>query len=263
MIWTIQQRSEFGQLAAIRSRNGSTVVLFLHGVGLRAEAWNAQLEVFADQHTVIAPDMPGHGESTPFFVTPNLERYTARVAEALDTKAIVVGHSMGAMIALDLAVRYPHLVCGLVALNAIYRRRAQAREAVLTRASELDGVSVPDPSAPLSRWFGLTPSPEADACGSWLRGCDPSGYRAAYSVFAQGDAPANDALAALDCPALFMTGAEDPNSTPNMSEAMAAIAPNGKSISVAGAAHMLPMTHPTLLNEALKTFINECANDKD
>ncbi len=259
MMWTIRQRSEFGQLAAIRHGRGVPVLL-LHGVGLRAEAWNAQLDGLGDQCAMFAPDMPGHGESAAFVRAPVLSDYTDRIAAALSEPVIAVGHSMGGMIALDLAARYPQFVRGVVAVNAVYRRSAEAASAVMARAAALDGASVPEPAVPLRRWFGAALTEEAEACGAWLRGVDAAGYQVAYKVFAAGDAPPDDVMARLGCPALFMTGADDPNSTPDMSVAMAALTPGGRAHVVEGAAHMLPMTHPADLNRALCSFIGEVSD---
>ena len=256
MTWKNRPRSAFGALAAVRAGEGSPIVL-LHGVGLRAEAWNAQIDDLVGHFGVIAVDMPGHGESAPIGDSPTLADYSERVAEALSEPVCLAGHSMGAMIALDLAIRYPERVRGVAALNAIYRRSAEAAEAVRQRAASLDRASKADPAEPLSRWFGEAESPEATACRDWLTGVSLTGYRQAYGVFAQEDGPSDHALGGLRCPALFLTGSEDPNSTPAMSKAMAAKAPKGRVLVIDGAAHMMPMTHPAQVNGALVDFFGE------
>ncbi|WP_425045724.1 alpha/beta fold hydrolase [Primorskyibacter sp. S87] len=258
MTWTTRQRSEFGALAAISSGEGAPLVL-LHGVGLRAEAWNRQVDaLLAEGHRIIAPDMPGHGGSPTVPIPRSLQGYTDPVAAGLDEPAIVVGHSMGAMIALDLAARYPDLVRGVVAMNAVFRRNPGARKAVEARVAALDGVHRADPTETLERWFGGAASPERSACELWLRSCDPSGYKAAYTVFAQEDGASSEALMALSVPALFLTGSEEPNSTPEMSRDMAALVPGGRSEVIRGAAHMMPMTHPRQVNRSLLGFVREC-----
>ncbi len=254
MIWKTRPRSEFGALRAIHEGSGP-VVLMLHGVGLRAEAWGAQIEDLALDHTVIAPDMAGHGESPMRAGPAGLADYVDAVADALDGPAVVVGHSMGAMMALDLAGRFPQKVQAVAALNAIYRRSDPAKNAVRARAATLDGMTMADPEPTLNRWFPQTDSPQRDACKDWLRSADPAGYRAAYAVFANEDGPSDQTLRSLGCPALFMTGSEEPNSTPAMSAAMAALAPQGYAEVVQGAAHMMPMTHPAVVNAALRGLI--------
>ncbi len=254
MIWKTRPRSDFGSLQAIREGAGP-VVLLLHGVGLRAEAWGAQIEALSQDHTVIAPDMAGHGERALLSVPPQLRAYVDAVADAMTEPAVVVGHSMGAMMALNLAERYPQKVRGVAALNAIYRRSEAAKQAVQTRAASLDGVSMADPEPTLIRWFGEAPSPARTACKDWLNHVNPTGYKAAYTVFVSEDGPSDEALASLSCPALFMTGCNEPNSTPAMSKAMSARAPYGTAITIEGAAHMMPMTHPAAVNAALRDLI--------
>ncbi len=258
MTWKIRPRSECGALAAIKAGHGPHVVL-LHGVGLRAEAWGAQIDALSQSNRVTAFDLPGHGDSAPLPGTPELMDFVDVIADTLDAPAIVIGHSFGAMIALDLAIRFPKRVAGVAALNAIYGRSAQAQAAVRARADSLDGVSTADPTATLDRWFGAEASPQRIACENWLMSADPAGYRAAYRVFAQQNGPAASDLTAITCPALFLTGADEPNSTPQMSHDMADLVPNGRAEIIDRAAHMMPMTHGNRVNAVLADFIGDCA----
>ncbi|MEO0668300.1 MAG: alpha/beta hydrolase [Pseudomonadota bacterium] len=257
MTWTTRPRSDAFDLPCILAGRGPRVVL-LHGVGLRAEAWGAQIDDLSRDFGVAAFDMPGHGAAARLEGPVSLAAYTDRLAETLDAGAVVVGHSMGAMIALDLAVRYPDLVHGVVAMNAIFQRTPEAALAVRRRAAELDGIHVADPSAAIARWFGDSETPEARACRTWLQRVDPGGYRDAYTVFAHADGPDPSDLRQMQMPALFLTGADDPNSTPAMSRAMARAAPNARAEIVAGAVHMLPMTHAAAVKDILRAFIRTC-----
>ena len=249
--WKARPRTNVGGLSAIVAGTGPLLVL-LHGVGLRAEAWSPVVDALSAEFTVVAPDMPGHGESPLIAPDAALVDFVRAAAPVLDRPAIVAGHSMGAMIALALADHAPTKVRAVLALNAIFERDETAKAAVKARAAALDGTSVADPGPTLTRWFGAAPSPERLACNAWLTSVDPLGYRTAYTVFAKGDGPSRAALAALDQPALFATGADDPNSTPEMATRMAALCPNGQVQVTQGAAHMLPMTHPMTVVAALK-----------
>lgn len=256
MTWTTQPRSNLSGLAAVARGTGPTLLL-LHGVGLRAEAWGAQFDLPA---RIVAPDMPGHGESPCNDNNMSLEDYVLAaldVLKGLDAPVIVVGHSMGAMLALALANRAPGSVRAVVALNAIFERSLPAQEAVLGRAAELDGKSMPDQTPTLERWFGIDASAERDACTNWLNDVKPAAYKCAYTAFATSQIPDRDSLSRLSCPALFITGSEEPNSTPAMSQTMASLAPKGRSIIVDGAAHMMSMTHPREVNAAIHSLINE------
>ncbi len=258
MTWTTRPRSSAGALAAIEAGSGERVLL-LHGVGLRAEAWGAQIGSLAGSCSVVAVDLPGHGHSVPLGPDAGLPAFTDRVAAAMNGPAMVIGHSFGAMIALDLAIRHPGLVKGVVAMNAVYRRSPAAKAAVSARAQALDGQTLPDPSPTLERWYGAAESPERNACRTWLCAMNPASYRSAYRVFAEEDGPSDSTLKALPCPALFMTGGLEPNSTPDMSREMATIVPQGRFEVQQDAAHMMPMTHASQVNSAIARFIDRCA----
>lgn len=257
MIWTTQPRSEgAGGLSYFCVGQGPALVL-IHGVGLRAEAWGAVLPCLSAHYRVFAVDMPGHGGSALEGVQ-SLDDYVDRVqcfVETLEAPAHVAGHSMGAIIAMKLAARMGADLAGMAAFNAIYRRSAEARAAVLARAAAISAKEAADNAPTLARWFGPNPTGEmraaAEACDGWLNSVDRTGYARAYTAFAQQDGPSEDELAAITCPALFMTGAGDLNSTPEMSQAMAAQAPKGRAKSITDAAHMMPMTHGAAVAAAL------------
>lgn len=260
MTWTTRPRSEAGDgLAAIAAGKGPLVIL-IHGVGLRAEAWNPQIDALSARFRVVAVDLPGHGGS-PQAGAETLADHSARIARTLTAPAVVAGHSMGAMIAADLAERVPERVRGLACLNAVYRRDPDARAAVRDRAARLDGRTRPDPEPTLARWFGAEETEARRACRSWLGEVDPAAYRSAYRIFAAGDGPADRLLKRFARPALFMTGADEPNSTPAMARAMAALAPRGRAMVLPGAAHMMPMTHAGAVCDALLRFCRECHDD--
>ena len=256
MMWTTRPRCKIGALSAIRAGQGPSVTL-LHGVGLNADAWGAQIECLARDHTVTAFDMAGHGESAALTTTqPKLADYVDGVRDLLTEPTVVVGHSMGAMIALKLA-QNPAVV-GVIALNAVYQRTASAHVAVRARSQELQDEDTVDPEPTLTRWFDDLTLPEAIACDHWLRTVPISGYRAAYSVFANENGPTMSELNVLNTPALFITGGRERNSTPQMSIDMAACCPRGTAHIIEDAAHMMPMTHAGEVNKQLQTFISQC-----
>jgi pimeloyl-ACP methyl ester carboxylesterase len=254
MTWTTRPRSRTSPLAAVTAGSGP-LVLLIHGVGLRAEAWGAQIDALAKTCRVVAVDMPGHGHSTALKSSPELADFANAMVASLDGPAVVIGHSFGAMIALDMAIHHPQHVLGVAALNAIHQRSPDAKAAIVARAARLDALNVADPSATLDRWFGTAASPERDACCEWLSTVDPAGYRDAYRVFAREDGPSCQGLSTLGCPALFMTGENEPNSTPTMSRNMAALVTGATSEIVADAAHMLPMTHAAQVSLSLANFV--------
>ena len=254
MTWTIQPRSKFGRLDAIISGEGQQVVL-IHGVGLRAEAWSKQIINLSKSYKTIAIDIPGHGESSILTDNFKLKEYTDIISESILTPSIIIGHSFGSMIALDLAFNYPEKVKSIISLNSIYKRNQIAKDAVKKRFNNLSKLSNANPSDTLDRWFGKNHIDLRKNCHQWLSSTDPRGYYNAYKVFSNKAGPSNTNLKKLQCPALFITGSKEPNSTPKMSENMSSLTPNGEVKIFDKAAHMLPMTHAKELNLILNEFI--------
>ena len=79
-----------GCIVGCIDRGAGEPLLLVHGVGLRAEAWQPQIDRFADRFRVIAVDLPGHGESTGLTGDPLLPAYVDwldRVVTVLDLRA--------------------------------------------------------------------------------------------------------------------------------------------------------------------------------
>lgn len=253
----ILRLSDGAAVRAIEAGQGAPLLL-IHGVGLRAEAWGPQIAALAAHARVIAVDMPGHGGSDPLpagAALPDYVAWAARVIVALGLGPVdVAGHSMGALIALGLAVERPDLVRRAALLNGVHRRSPAARAAVLARADEISaGLAGVD--APLSRWFDADQAALRDEVGGWLRAADPAGYAAAYRAFAGGDATYADRLAEVRCPLLVLTAEGDPNSTAEMTRAMAAMAPRGRAVVVAGHRHMVNLTAPEAVTAELQHWL--------
>jgi pimeloyl-ACP methyl ester carboxylesterase len=97
--------------------------LFIHGAGHDHSVWTLQTRYFAHHGwNVIAPDLPGHGRSSGPAVDSieGLAQWILALAHKLGTeRPVVVGHSMGALIALQLAATAPKLVSRLALIGAV------------------------------------------------------------------------------------------------------------------------------------------------
>jgi len=251
--------SDGSALGLIEAGHGAPVVL-IHGVGLRAEAWGPQLTALARDHHVVALDMPGHGGSALLpagALLPDDVAWAAGAIRALGLGPIAVaGHSMGALIAGGLAATRPDLVARVAMICPVYRRSAEARAAVLSRAADI-AAGKGNPEAPLSRWFEPGEEAHRDLTATWLGAVDPAGYATAYAAFAGGDETYADRLPAIRCPALVMTAEGDANSTPAMTHAIAAAIPGAKALVIPGHRHMLTLTAATEVNAALQDWLKE------
>ena len=249
----------------MRRGRGSPLVL-IHGVGLRSDVWTPQIEAVSARHDVVAMDLPGHGGSSLPPEDACLADYSGAVLALLDglgiAQAHVVGHSMGALVALDFALDHPSRVISVTAMNAVFRRSPEQSCAVMARLGAVDGTPGPhDWSGTLARWFG-DPVPDAlraaaSRVGGLLGRVDPVGYARTYRLFATSDAAHRDRLPGLVPPALFLTGEGDLNSSPDMSRAMAALAPRGRVEVVASERHMMAVTAPADVTRRLTAFIDE------
>lgn len=243
--------------------SGEPVVL-IHGVGMEQAAWKAQVEELAADYQLVVYDMFGHGKSRlpPEGVT--LMAYADQLSDLLDHLGIatanVIGHSMGALVALEFALGRPHRTMRVVALNAVFMRTPQQKAAVMERAAALKDVGVSATvDATIARWFG-TPVPDALRASARmiagiLANVNAAGYARTYQLFATCDSVHADRLASLEMPALFMTAEFDPNSSPAMSAEMAHRAPQGAVSVIPGARHMMNVTDPQEVNRRLRTFL--------
>lgn len=238
---------------------GDPLVL-LHGVGMRLEAWLPQMASLGKNHRVIAVDMAGHGESRALPKEARLPDFVDWLTMFLNDmhleRASIAGHSMGALIAGGAAATLGQRVSRVALLNGVYRRDEGARRAVLARAAEIrNGLF--DVEGPLLRWFGED-SNDGDAyrlTREWLSSVDRDGYATAYTAFANGDAIYADLWSEVTCPALFLTGSDDPNSTPAMAHAMAQVAPAGYAATIDGHRHMVNLTAPDAVNAILAEWM--------
>ena len=107
----------FATLAHEDRGNGPAIV-FLHGHPFSRAMWAPQVEALSDEFRVIAPDLPGYGESRPRDQIMSMRRCADAVVELLDAlgvpQATVVGLSMGGLVAMELGLGYPERVAGLV-----------------------------------------------------------------------------------------------------------------------------------------------------
>ncbi|GAA0470445.1 alpha/beta hydrolase [Parasphingorhabdus litoris] len=92
--------------------NQSTdAIIWLHGAGLSGRTWRSDVPG-------MKPDLPGHGQN-PCIPEPSVERYADSIAPHLPHRFALVGHSLGGMVALELAARHPDKVRALVLAEAV------------------------------------------------------------------------------------------------------------------------------------------------
>src|SRR3954453_9666387 len=96
--------------AFVRAGEGPALLL-LHGIGNNCETWAGVIDRLAETHTVIAPDLLGHGRSDKPRGDYSIAAYANGMRDLLSVldieRATVVGHSLGGGIALQFAYQFP------------------------------------------------------------------------------------------------------------------------------------------------------------
>jgi len=111
-----------GRAVSYAEEGSGPVLLLIHGMGGSYENWQAVIEPLARHHTVVAPDLPGHGASAPGAGDYSLGALAAGLRDLLLAlgydRATLVGHSLGGGIAMQLAYQFPELAERLVLVSS-------------------------------------------------------------------------------------------------------------------------------------------------
>src|SRR6266550_3468391 len=116
----------FAEVKGVRMRyflggEGPPLIL-VHGLGGAAANWTELVPLLAARHRLLVPDLPGHGGSTALPAVSGLEPFADRVALVAELEGMlpapVVGHSLGGLVVLRLALRRPDDVQALVLAGA-------------------------------------------------------------------------------------------------------------------------------------------------
>ncbi|MEO7909438.1 MAG: alpha/beta hydrolase [Roseiflexaceae bacterium] len=244
---------------------GPTVVL-LHGWSAFKELWWSTLLALAPHAHAYAPDMPGHGDSpllgssSMLQIAKRIERFCALRG---DQRIMLVGHSMGGNIALELALARRDLVERLVLVDAA----VQPAEMPMYTRSYLDqtfGWAVLRTSMAAARQLSLVGRyiPHAHQGGVVL----PALRRVTYMARNDADAmrvlldrlfenPIGPRLADVRVPTLVISGEFDPLVPAPLSERVAAAIPGAQYIVIRRAAHNPMDERPREFNAALLDFL--------
>lgn len=256
---TIGRRVTLDGTAYNDTGKGEPLVL-IHGVGMRLDAWAPQIDALSRTHRVIAVDMPGHGRSAALPGGSDLKAFVDWLGRFIDALSLdrvnLAGHSMGALISGGAVSTFPERIRRVALLNGVHRRDAAAKSAVLERAASIASTGI-DIDGPVQRWFAddAASAQARELTREWLSLMDVGAYATAYSAFAGGDAMYADRWSEVTCPALFLTGSDDPNSTPAMAQTMAALAPRGYARIIDGHRHMVNLTAPDEVNRLLLEWL--------
>ncbi len=242
---------------------GPRTVLFLHGIGGNRESFADELPRLAKSWRALAWDMPGYGAS-PVIAPLTFEALARAVVAVLDAEgaeqAVLVGHSLGGMIAQETAARFPQRVSGLVlfATSAAFGGKDESfkKEFLAQRLAPLDaGKTMPEIAEELTKGlFGPNP-PEAArrrAIAS-MAAIPAASYRAALECIVTFNRL--DDLARIACPTLVLAAERDRLAPPRTMERMAARIPGAAYRCIAGAGHLANFEQPAAFAAVLDEFL--------
>lgn len=111
-----------GHRVCFRYRGDGPVVVLIHGITGRSNQWEPAIEQLAEKHTLLAPDLLGHGESAKPRGDYSLGAYASGVRDIMvalgHERATIVGHSLGGGIALQFAYQFPERCERLVLVSS-------------------------------------------------------------------------------------------------------------------------------------------------
>jgi pimeloyl-ACP methyl ester carboxylesterase len=237
-------------------------VVFLHGAGFDRTMWRLQTRWFAHHgRSVLAVDFPAHGWSAgPMLASvAAMADWTAGLVEAAGLKsAALVGHSMGALVALDCAARHPDKVralalCGVAVEMPVHPEMLESAKANTLKVQEL--MTFWGIGNALHRGGMVSP-------GLWLR-------REALAVLAHNkpdvihadlaacnfykDAAAR--AAAVKCPTVLVVGDGDLMTPAAKAKPLAAAITGAKTVVVKDSGHFMMVERPDETLEALKHYV--------
>ena len=252
-------------------------MVLVHGAGMDGTVWSQQTRYLSMRGVrAFAVDLPGHGQSEgpPISSISGMADWLVRVIDKLGgSPVMIVGHSMGTFIALEVATRFPRLVSSVALFGTATAMPVHpdlldaAQHDVARAASLMSGWS----HAADSR-LGLNPTP-----GMWMTGgmkalVERSQPGVLYSDLqaCNSYAEAEARAASLTCPALVVIAAHDKMTPARSGRAMATAMVRSSGVDVlelSHAGHMSLTEEPRTVREALldawRSISQEVAESSD
>ncbi|MEW6020586.1 MAG: alpha/beta hydrolase [Pseudomonadota bacterium] len=239
-------------------------VVFIHGAQNDHSVWGLQSRWFAHHgYGVLAVDLPGHGRSGGPALA-SVEAMADWLLALLDAagvrQALLAGHSMGSLVALEASLRAPGHVRGLAMLGTTYPMKVSDQLLATSRDDEgaaIDMVNIWSHSSIAHK--PSSPGPGFSVLGGSRRlmqrmsAINPDALFhtdfAACNAYENGEAAAR----AVACPAVFIFGAKDMMTPPRSTKTLTGAIAHGKIVTV-DAGHALMAEQPDAVLDALIAF---------
>jgi len=226
----------------------------VHGAGSSSVVWMEAVRRLSPSRRVVAPDLPGHGQSDrwhpPDDVTIAMYRDAVGTvcAQLKIERAVLMGHSMGALVALDAAAAWPERVAGLILVNGGLRLKVSPE--VFVRLGDFARFG-----KWLSRmvWSPSTPLDVVERWGAVAFTADEEITRADFRAVERFDG--TPLAAKVRAPTLILGGADDLMTPPRLSNELAAAISGARAQILPDTGHMLMLEEPERFFTEIESFL--------
>ena len=255
-------KCDWGTMHLNRSEGDDVALVFINSLGTDLRMWDAVASRLPQDWTQLRMDKRGHGLSQTApqgYGIPGLaEDVIAAMDHARIDEAVIVGCSVGGLIAQHIALMAPQRVTGLILSNtAPVLGAAENWHARIDGVRESGMVAMADGILP--PWFGpaMLERPEAALWHTLLARTDAEGYIATCAAIAGTDI--TDRLGEITQPALVIGGQHDLATPPEVVEGLARNLPRADLVMFETTGHLPAVEEPIAFAEALVKFVERIA----
>ncbi len=226
------------------------IALFLHGAGMDRTVWTpVTAALTAADRPWLAVDLPGHGGSTgdPLGTIGEMADWLAEVLRELGNPPIIaVGHSMGALVVLELAARHPRKTRAAVLMGVAARMPVHPDLLAMAQAND------PKVAALIAKW-GVGQAAQGDVAPQVAACVTGAPAGALYSDFVACDAyrDAEGMAGQVACPMLLVLGEGDRMTPPDKAMPLLQAAKDARQTVLPETGHMMMLEAPGACAEAL------------
>ncbi len=262
MLLTVDRLPVYAYSANHRFDPAKPTVAFVHGAANDHSVWTLQSRYFAYHGwNALAPDLPGHGRSggKALATIADLADWVIRLLDAAGAKrAVLVGHSMGSLVALETAARHPQRIDRIALVGTAVPMPVSEALLETSRANDHVAYEMINAFAHSSNaQMGGNRVPGAWMMGASMRLMERSGAGVLHADFSACNAYGNglDSAAKVKCPALLILGKRDLMTPAKAAKALADGLTGSRMILLEGAGHALMAEKPDEVLDALIGFL--------